>query len=88
MTRRLLSMVFAGAVSLGIAVLVPGYASACSCAVPASSSPRELAKESFFDAMFAGEVSELDEPRAVMGTTAIIAAAALGKLLSGGQYDR
>ncbi len=86
MTRLSLSMVFAGAVSLGVAVLIPDCASACSCAVPTDSSLREFAKEPFFDAVFAGGMIGLDEPRAVMGNTAIIAAAALGKLLSGGRY--
>ncbi len=66
-------MVCAGAVSLGVAVLVPDCAAACSCAFPADSSPRELAKESFSDAdaVFAGEVIELDEPLVGMSSTAL-----------------
>jgi hypothetical protein len=66
-------MVCAGAVSVGVAMLVPDCASACSCAFPGGSSPRELAKESFSnaDAVFAGEVIEIDEPRAMMSSTAL-----------------
>lgn len=81
-------MAFAGSASLGVAVLVPDCASACSCAVATDSSLREFAKEPFFDAVFAGGMIGLDEPRAVMGSTAIIAVAALVKLLSRGRYDR
>ncbi|MDP9412428.1 MAG: hypothetical protein M3P70_18425 [Actinomycetota bacterium] len=73
MTRLSLSMVFAGAVSLGGAVFVPDCAAARSCVFPADSSPRELAKESFSDAdaVFAEEVIELDEPLAGMRSTAL-----------------
>jgi hypothetical protein len=44
--------------------LMPDCASACSCGVPAGSSPRELVRQelSSSDAVFAGEVVDIDKP--------------------------
>ena len=51
----------------GAAFVTPDCAYACSCASPAGSSPKELARREFSgsDAVFAGEVTDIDKPRLI-----------------------
>ena len=63
--RRGVSVVGLPAIAvIWMVFLMPDCASACSCGVPAGASPRELVRQevSSSDAVFAGEVVDIDEP--------------------------
>lgn len=63
--RLLLSVIFAGTLTLGSLGLTPECASACSCARQPGKSEQAIAEEAFSrsQAVFTGEVIEVGEPR-------------------------